>query len=105
MGIPAKLFEYLGAQRPILALAEPESDVAWVLKESGCVHRIVAPTDPARVKQALTDLVNEKAEGRAVSPRSPPAAGFTRQAMAQRLAETLSRCVHPQDGTEEGLVG
>ena len=39
-----------GPARPILALAEPESDVAWVLRESGVPHRIAAPLDPEAIR-------------------------------------------------------
>src|SRR4051794_40459078 len=48
-GVPGKLYEYIGAGRPILALAEPESDVAWVLRESGLPYRIAQPLDPGAI--------------------------------------------------------
>ena len=35
LGVPAKLYEYLGAGRPILAVSEPDSDIAWALRENG----------------------------------------------------------------------
>jgi glycosyltransferase involved in cell wall biosynthesis len=95
MGIPAKLFEYIGAGRPILALAEPDGDVAWVLKESGRFHRIVPPTDPGRIKQTLLDFVKEVTQ-RLVPPASEkPVLRFTRERMGKSLAETLSLCMRP----------
>ena len=52
-GVPAKVYEYIGAARPVLALAESDGDLAWVLQESGVPHRIAPPGDPARIKCAL----------------------------------------------------
>ena len=51
VGVPAKLYEFVGAGRPILALAEFDSDVAWVLRESEVPHRdrkawIAKPSGP-----------------------------------------------------------
>ena len=63
-GVPAKLYEYIGAGRPILALAEPESDVAWVLRESGVAHRIAPPLDPEAIRRALTELLQDPAIAR-----------------------------------------
>ena len=39
IGVPAKLYEYLGTGRPILALAEPDGDTAAICA-SGILHRI-----------------------------------------------------------------
>ena len=50
-GVPAKLYEYIGAGRPILALAEVDSDVEWVLRESGVPYRIASPRDPADIRR------------------------------------------------------
>jgi len=93
VGVPAKLYEYLGAGRPILALAEPDSDIAWVLRESGVLHRIAPPTDVARIRQALVELTREV---NACEFREANANGlqqFTRERMAQRFAECLDSCV------------
>jgi glycosyltransferase involved in cell wall biosynthesis len=93
-GVPAKLFEYVGAGRPILALAEPESDVAWVLRESGAPHRVAPPGDPTAIGRALTELLAET-----VGPpvreagREPSPTRFTREMLAGELAGLLDGCV------------
>ena len=68
LGVPAKLYEYLGAGRPILALAEPDSDIAWVLRTSKVLHRIAPPRDVPAIRQALLELA---AEVQAGSPAAP----------------------------------
>ena len=93
LGIPAKLYEYLGTGRPILALAEPDGDVAWALRESGVLHRIAHPREPAQIKQALAELSQALAEGPRVAQSPPRLAAFTRVTIAGRLADCLNECV------------
>jgi glycosyltransferase involved in cell wall biosynthesis len=88
-GVPAKLYEYLGAGRPLLALAEMDGDTAAVLRQSGVAHRIAPPNDPERIRQALTELVDGLAAGTLAPPTEQQTARFTRAALAGRLAETL----------------
>ena len=99
VGVPAKLYEYLGAGRPILALGERDGDLAWVLSESGAAHRLASPTDPAEIASALSELAAETAPGaRADGPGG--ALKFTRESLARRLAEVLdsaaSRAAEPR---------
>jgi glycosyltransferase involved in cell wall biosynthesis len=87
IGVPAKLYEYLGAGRPILALGEPDGDSAWVLRTSGVAHRLAHPDDVVGIGQALRELM-------ALGPDVEPAPGrreFTRERLAGRLAELLDR--------------
>jgi glycosyltransferase involved in cell wall biosynthesis len=92
IGVPAKLYEYLGAGRPILALADPDSDVAWVLRESKVLHRIALPRDVPRIRQALVELVSDVSAGRPAVPDKDALAQFTRERMAQRVAACLDSC-------------
>jgi glycosyltransferase involved in cell wall biosynthesis len=89
LGVPAKLYEYLGTGRPILALAEPAGDIAWVLRESKVLHRIAAPADVPAIKQALLELTRAVQAGEPVVPDPAALAQFTRERMAQRFAECL----------------
>lgn len=85
LGVPAKLYEYLGAGRPILALAEPEGDIAWVLRTSGVPHRVVPALDTAAIRQALADLAVE-IRAHASAPAVGDLDAFTRRRMAWRMA-------------------
>jgi len=91
--VPAKLYEYLGAGRPILALAEPASDIGWVLRESRMLHRIAPPREVPRIKQALVELTREVQLGCPAVPDQDALRQFTRERMAQRAAECLDRSV------------
>jgi hypothetical protein len=102
LGVPAKLYEYLGAGRPILALAEPNSDVAWVLRESKVLHRIVPPTDVAAIRQALVELTHAVKAGAPAVPDPGALQQFTREQMAQRFAECLDSVAATQ-GNEVAL--
>lgn len=88
LGVPAKLYEYLGAGRPILALAEPDGDIAWVLRTSGVPHRVVPALDVARIRQALADLAVEIRAGDKFRPLLDQEM-FTRRRMAWRMARCL----------------
>jgi glycosyltransferase involved in cell wall biosynthesis len=79
--IPAKVFEYLGAGRPILCVGHTESDVARLLRPlpGACV---VAPGDVEGARSAILALMNE------VAPqRGDLLAPYTRRALTGRLAE------------------
>ncbi len=93
IGVPAKLYEYLGAGRPILALAEPDSDIAWVLRTSKVLHRIAPPRDVPAIQQALLELTREVQAGSPAAPERDALQQFTRERMAQRFAECLDQCV------------
>jgi len=95
IGVPAKLYEYLGAGRPVLALAEPESDTAWVLRESGIAHRIARPNDRLAIKQALSELIDEDDTSWDGGQSAGGRRLFTRQSLARQLAAIL-------DGTTTG---
>jgi glycosyltransferase involved in cell wall biosynthesis len=96
-GVPAKLYEFLGAGRPILALAEPQSDTASVLVSSGVEYRMARPDDVPGIVGALRELADlprdiEPAEGRL---------RFTRERLTGRLVEMLDRLVDQAEGQSE----
>jgi glycosyltransferase involved in cell wall biosynthesis len=92
-GVPAKLFEYIGAGRPILALAEADGDVAWVLQESGVPYRIAPPRDPEAIRRALLELLADPGTAERRRMRQPPLARFTREHVTRELADLLETCL------------
>jgi glycosyltransferase involved in cell wall biosynthesis len=89
VGVPAKLYEYLGAGAAILALTEEDSDATWVLRESGVLHRIAPPCDPQRIGQAIAELTACLRSGHVVCPTPERLAAFTRESAARELASHL----------------
>jgi hypothetical protein len=109
IGVPAKLYEYFGAGRPILALTEPDGDTAQVLRESGVRHRIASPKDVPRIRQALAELACEIAAAPAAMPGAELLRRFTRQSIAGDLAGILDGVLagSPRrlEDSPAGLVG
>jgi hypothetical protein len=87
IGVPAKLYEYLGTGRPILALGEADGDLAWVLRESGRLYRLVPPDNPSAIKQAIVELARASSAEPSVMPRGE--SKFSRSQVAGRLAGLL----------------
>lgn len=90
VGVPAKVYEYIGAGRPILALGEPEGDLASVLRESGIPYRIAPPHDSAAIASAMAALSTEI---RANPSRRGDPDRFSRESITGRLASLLEECV------------
>ncbi len=91
-GVPAKLYEYIGAKRPILALGESDGDLAWVLRQSGLPYRIAPPHDSERIRDLLIELSCVAGElSPAVSTQTGPAR-FSRENLTAELAKYLDRC-------------
>src|SRR5262249_1253848 len=95
IGVPAKLYEYLGAGKPVLALAETDGDVAWVLRQSGLAFRLAPPgADPKNagaIRVALEELVSV-VEGAPARPDADRLRPFTREALAERFADLMEGC-------------
>lgn len=92
IGVPAKLYEYLGAGRPILALAEPDGDTALILRGSGVSHRIASPRDSQQIQYALADLV-DASHTSATASDSLSLQQFTRAHLTQSLARQLDALI------------
>jgi glycosyltransferase involved in cell wall biosynthesis len=90
IGVPAKLYEYLGAGRPILATAEDDGDMAAILRESGVPYRLAPTGDVPRIRQALLDTVNGVAGGQMHGSADVVRQRFSREALAGKLAEMLN---------------
>jgi glycosyltransferase involved in cell wall biosynthesis len=85
-GVPAKLYEYFGAQRPILALTEADGDAAGILRECGLVHRVAHPRRAADIRDALADLMLAAARGTPAVTDPARLVQFTRERLTAVLA-------------------
>jgi hypothetical protein len=93
MGVPAKAYEYVGAGRPILALAQEDGDLGWVIRESGVCHRFAPPTDARAIGAALVNLAGQMRAGALPRPSTELRSRFTREGTARELARVLERHV------------
>jgi glycosyltransferase involved in cell wall biosynthesis len=90
--VPAKLYEYFRAQRPILGLADPQGDTGRVMRDAGVAH-VARLEDAAAVEQALVRFV---AAVRAGTEMPPTLSDMSRRARARALAGLLddARAAH-----------
>jgi glycosyltransferase involved in cell wall biosynthesis len=59
--VPSKLYSILAAGRPVLAVADPESDAVRIVRESGCGIS-ADPDDPLAVAAAIRRLRDDSAQ-------------------------------------------
>jgi hypothetical protein len=86
--IPAKLYEYLRAHRPIIGLTDPAGDTASTMRAAGV--ETIAPLDSAReIADLLRRMVAALADGRAQMPRAEAVARCSRAMRASELASLL----------------
>jgi glycosyltransferase involved in cell wall biosynthesis len=95
IGVPAKLYEYIGAGRPVLATGEPDGDVALVLKASGLPHALARCGDVPGIRDAIISLTRGVATGSLYGGSEEARAQLTRQALAGKLA-SLVRSLRPR---------
>jgi hypothetical protein len=86
--IPAKIYEYLRANRPILALTDPLGDTAATLRQAGATD--IARLDSADdISQILPAFLEAICAGRAVLPVRQAVADASREGRTAQLARLL----------------
>ncbi len=89
--VTGKLYEYLAAGRPVLALGDPSGDAAALLRETGG-GRTFARDDAGGVARWLAEAYQRCERGAALAGASPEAvAPYARPAQAAALAALLRR--------------
>jgi len=98
--LPAKVYEYLAAGRPILARACPDGAVAALLRETGAGTVVTGAEDAVPV---VARLIGEWQRSGTPTVPVPPSAlvPYTRRAATARLASVLDRVVQ---GSWPGVV-
>jgi hypothetical protein len=88
--IPAKLYEYLRARRPILGLTDPAGDTAGVLRQAGIDG--LAPLDSAEaIAEALTSFLDKVRTRSARLPDTDYVASASRLRRTEELASLLDQ--------------
>ena len=94
--VPAKLYEYLRAGRPVLGLADPPGDTANVMRAAGIRH-VARLESAADVAAALAAFLNDTPCAAANRPLDDHVKGMSRAARARALAVLLDAVVTPAD--------
>jgi hypothetical protein len=84
--IPAKLYEYLRCNRPILALTEPGGDTAQALMKSG-IRSIARLDQPSDIADLLGRFVRNDVHG--LTPTPAAVVGSSRRARTREFAQML----------------
>jgi len=91
--IPAKIYEYLRAGRPILALTDPEGDTAGVLREAG-IDSIARLNSVDEIAGLLGRFVSPQAGGLRTIARNDAVTSASRVMRASALARLLDECMN-----------
>jgi glycosyltransferase involved in cell wall biosynthesis len=86
--IPAKIYEYLRAGRPIVCLSDPQGDTVGVLRRAG-VDMFAALDSVDQIETLLTHLLTDKAAHQVPTPEA--VADASRQGRTASLASYLNR--------------
>ncbi len=88
--IPAKVYEYLRAQRPLLGLTDPRGDTADLLARAGVRH--IAPLDaPDRIATTLMAFLDGLRDGSIAAPSRTIVAEHSRSSRTSELAGILDK--------------
>jgi glycosyltransferase involved in cell wall biosynthesis len=87
--IPAKVYEYLRARRPIFALVDSEGDTAQLLKATG-VGKIVPLDSEEHIAEGLLDFLQAVRDARAPVLELDAVKYYAREFQTQRLARLLN---------------
>ena len=91
--IPAKIYEYLRAGKPVLGLTDPAGDTAEVMRQAGL--STMARLDSAdEIAGLLPALVRDWREGRALLPQEAAVKQASRRARSQAFAALLERATN-----------
>lgn len=87
--IPAKIYEYLRARRPIFAMTDPKGDTANLLKTLG-IDTLVPLDSKEQIMQGLLDFLAQVHKGKAPIANAIDIANLSRKARTRELAELLN---------------
>ena len=84
--VPAKIYEYMRARKPILALTDPRGDTAQVLRDAS-LNSIVPLDDEDLIAKGMTKFLDEIRSGEARIAGDDHVAQHSRRARTRALAK------------------
>jgi glycosyltransferase involved in cell wall biosynthesis len=88
--VPAKLYEYFRAKRPILALTDKQGDTAKTLTEAG-VKTLVALDDKDAIKKELLSFIDALEEGSGQIASKEIIKQYSRRTASEKLGELFDQ--------------
>ena len=92
--LPSKIFNLMASQRPVLAIAPQDSDIARLVMDAHC-GRVMEPDQPELVAQSLVEIMNDADERERMGKNARAAllAQFSRRCGVDRYEEVLQNVV------------
>ena len=91
--VPSKLYPTLAAGRPVLGVAPEESDVARIIRRTGC-GMAADPDDPNRVAEAIRGVLHDPEQLQGMARRARESAfSYDRVKQLKIFSETLEELV------------
>lgn len=87
MIVPGKLFEYIQANKPIIAIASPKGDVAKIIEETH-TGRVIEYDDKSTLREALLNYYETFKLGY-LSINSKNTEGYHRKALTKKMADLI----------------
>lgn len=100
--VPGKLYEYLFAERPVLAMVE-EGESAEILRTTR-TGIVVSPHDVTAIASAIQDLVQKRNGVAGFDPQWPIISQYSRVTQTEELAKLLNRVVNPMQSVSNHLL-
>lgn len=91
--VPSKIFDYVGARTPILAIVDPDFRVARFIRDNG-LGLVAPPDDPSAIADAIERLYSDTFEH---DPDPEIFERYTREASADRIARALDDVIEFTD--------
>jgi hypothetical protein len=88
--VPAKLYEYVRAARPVLALAHPQGDTAVALAQAG-ITQLASLHDADDIVRLISVFLDSRSVAAGFTSDPARRAGASRRARAAELAELMNR--------------
>jgi hypothetical protein len=88
--VPAKIYEYFRARRPIFALTDKQGDTAKTLSEAG-ITTVVALTDKDAIKKELIEFIKALEEGTGAVVSKKMAEQYSRRSAAGVLGKLFDK--------------
>lgn len=92
--LPGKVFEYLGAQRPILAIVHPEGEAAKLIQQTNC-GLVVDPEEISAIVAALKAFYQQwRTGGIKFLPNKAVVEQYSRKVQVRQLAQLMNTIIN-----------